>query len=179
MALPAEIGEILARAEGLAEGVSKRTRLVAWLTLAMGAGAWVLLLRAWVLDSWKAALAWSPLLLVLLIPGLILLSFARRSGKLADLRAAVADDVGELVDGAREQVAQGIAEVKGRQGLTALLGSLGDLREYGDEGRSIIARIVGTARLLNPMYLGLVGLASLAVVLVVLVLVVGLVTLLF
>jgi len=179
MSLPPEIGEVLERAEALAEGVSKRTRLVGWLALLAGAATWALLLRAWIFDSWQVALAWSPLLLALLIPGLLLLNFARRTRRLAGLRAAVAGEIGDLVDEAREEVADGVATVKGRKGLRALIGSLGDLGLFGDEAREIVSRFVGTARLLNPFYLGMVGLASLAVVLVVLLAVVGLVTLAF
>jgi hypothetical protein len=150
--IPAEMGEVLARAEALAAGVSRRTRRVGRLGRSGGAAVWGLPLRAWVFDSWEASLWWSPLLL-LLIPGLAPFSFARCSGK----RARLPDVVGAGVGG-------GVGE--GRAGLTALIGWPGDLREFGDEGRGLIAQVVGTARLPNPMYLALVGPASPAVIVV-------------
>ena len=51
------LGEVVARIEGLAGRVGRRSCLMGWLALGLGAVAWALLLRAWLLDCWKAALA--------------------------------------------------------------------------------------------------------------------------
>jgi hypothetical protein len=134
--------------------------------------AWCLVLRAFVFDSWGAALAWSPVLLLLLIPGIVLAGFARRAARLAGLRERVSREIAGLVESAR-------ADIGGAAGLRGLLGALGDLREHGEEGRRVAAAVVGTARVVNPAYLGMVALAALGAVFVVLLAVAGLVSLAF
>jgi hypothetical protein len=60
-----------------------------------------------------------------------------------------------MVSDARDGIAAEVAGVKtsGLGGLRSLVGSLKDLRGYGDEVRGIVSGVTGTLRLLNPAYL--------------------------
>ena len=60
-----------------------------------------------------------------------------------------------MITEARDGIAAEVAGVKtsGVGGLRSLIGSLKDLRGYGDEIRDIVSGVVGTVRLLNPFYL--------------------------
>ena len=65
------------------------------------------------------------------------------------------DEVESMVSEARDGIAAEVAGVKtsGLGGLRSLVGSLKDLRGYGDEVRGIVSGVTGTLRLLNPAYL--------------------------
>ena len=82
------LGDLLARIEAIAAGVARRVRAAGIAVLVAAVAAWCLVLRAFVFDSWGAALAWSPVLLLLLIPGIVLAGFARRAARLAGLPEA-------------------------------------------------------------------------------------------
>jgi hypothetical protein len=147
--------EAVARVESLAEGARRRIRFWGWLAVLAGAGAWIAFLWDGISGSWRAALGWSPLLLVMLMPGLILLGFGRRVARLGELPDRVAEEVGGMVDEARAKVAAEVAGLKtaGTAGIRPLVSSLKGLREYGDEIRSLIKSVVGTLRLISPLYL--------------------------
>lgn len=151
----AGIGPALARVEAFARGVGRRTRVWGWLALVGGGAIWAIFLRRWVFDGWGPFLAWLPLLVALLVPGLVLLGFGRRVRRIADLPGEVSTEVGALVSEARDGVTAELAGVKtsGISGLRSLIGSLKDLRGYGGGLREIVAGAVGTVRLLNPLYL--------------------------
>jgi hypothetical protein len=172
----AAIGDALAGVEAFAEGVGRRSRFWGVLALLAGPAVWAIMLRNWVFDSAGAFLAWLPLLVALLIPGPILLGFGRKARRLADLPDQVAEQVGDVARQARDDVAQGVAEIRasGLGGLRRLLASLRDLSRYGDAVGGIVAGLAGSIRMLHPLYLSLVALAALgAGAIVVLLVVVG------
>ncbi len=152
---PTGLGAALARVEAFAAGVTRRTRFWGVVALLAGPALWALVLYRWVFDSWRAALAWSPVLLALLVPGLVLLGFAGRVRRVADLPDRVSGEVAAMVSEARDGVAEDLQGVKtsGMAGLRSLVGSLKGLRAYGDEAREIVSAAAGTVRLLNPVYL--------------------------
>jgi hypothetical protein len=151
----AEVGAALARVEAFADGVGRRTRFWGWLALLAAPVIWAIFLRKWIFDSWGVFAAWLPLLLVLMIPGLVLLGFGKRVKRMADLPEKVSSDVGAMVTGARDGVAAELDGVKtsGMAGLRSLVGSLKDLRSLGGDVKGIVSGVVGTLRLLNPIYL--------------------------
>jgi len=151
----AGLGAALARVEAFADGVQARTRFWGCMALVAAPAIWVIFLHKWVFESWGVFLAWLPLLIVLMAPGLVLLGFGRRVGKMADLPDLVSEEVGSMVTEAREGIAAEVAGVKtsGIGGLRSLVGSLKDLGSYGDEIREIVSGVVGTVRLINPFYL--------------------------
>ena len=150
-----DLGAALARVEAFADGVQARTRFWGCLALLAAPTIWVIFLRRWVFESWGVFLAWLPLLILLMAPGLVLLGFGRRVGKMGDLPDMVSEEVSSMITEAREGIATEVAGVKtsGIGGLRSLVGSLKDLRGYGDEIRDIVSGVVGTVRLLNPFYL--------------------------
>ena len=83
--------------------------------------AWSIGLRAWVWDSGPSALRWDVILVILLIPGIILLSFARRASKLSLLPDRVRTELGPAVAGTGRACAA--VRTKGL-GLKALIGRL-------------------------------------------------------
>ncbi|MCB2224796.1 MAG: hypothetical protein KQH83_11570 [Actinobacteria bacterium] len=149
------VGAGLARVEAFADGVGRRARLWGWLSLAAAPAIWAVFLRRWVFDSWGAFAAWVPLLVLLALPGLVLLGFARRVRRLTDLPERVSGEVAEVIAGARDGIAAEVAEVKasGLAGLRSLLGALRDLRGAGGGVKEIVGGVAGTLRLLNPLYL--------------------------
>jgi len=151
----AGLGAALARVEAFADGVQARTRFWGFLALLAGPTIWAVFLHKWVFDSWGVFLAWSPLLIGLMVPGLVLLGFGRRVGKMADLPDVVSEEIGSMISEGRDGIASEIAGVKtsGIGGLRSLVDSLKDLRGYGDEIREIVSGVVGTVRLINPFYL--------------------------
>jgi len=150
-----DLGAALARVEAFADGVQARTRIWGCLALLAAPTIWVIFLRRWVFDSWGVFLAWLPLLILLMAPGVVLLGFGRRVGKMGDLPDVVSEEVSAMITEARDGIADEVAGVKtsGIGGLRSLVGSLKDLRGYGDEIRDIVSGVVGTVRLLNPFYL--------------------------
>jgi len=176
----AEMGAALARVEAFADGIGRRTRFWGWLALAAAPAIWAIVLRRWVFDSWTVALAWLPVLIILLIPGFVLLGFGKRVKRMTDLPEKVSEEVGALVAEAREDVVVEIEGVKksGIGGLRSLIGSLKDLRSYGGDVREIVAGVSGTLRLLNPVYLLVVLGAAVAAGLLVLLLIGALILLL-
>ena len=151
----AGLGAALARVEAFADGVQARTCIWGCLALLAAPTIWAIFLRKWVFESWGVFLAWLPLLIALMVPGLVLLGFGRRVRKMTDLPDLVSEEVGSMITEARDGIAAEVAGVKtsGVGGLRSLIGSLKDLRGYGDEIRDIVSGVVGTVRLLNPFYL--------------------------
>lgn len=151
----AEVGAALARVEAFAGGVGRRTRFWGWLALLAAPAIWAIFLRKWIFDSWAVFAAWLPLLLVLVIPGLVLLGFGKRVKRMADLPEKVTSEVGSMVTDARDGITAELQGVKttGMSGLRSLVGSLKDLRGLGGDVRGIVSGVVGTLRLLNPIYL--------------------------
>ena len=175
----AEIGAALARIESLADGVRLRTRFWGWLALAAAPAIWAIALRRWVFDSWELALAWLPVLIVLLVPGLVLIGFGRRIERMTDLPSKLSAEVGAVVAEAREGVTVEVerAKTSGIGGLRSLVGSLKDLRSQGGEIREIVSGVVGTLRLISPIYLLIVLGAAVAAGLLAVLLVVALILL--
>lgn len=149
------LGAALARVEAFADGVQARTRVWGCLALLAAPTIWVIFLRRWIFDSWGVFLAWLPLLIVLMAPGLVLLGFGRRVGRMGDLPDLVSEEIGSMITEARDGIAAEVSGVKtsGIGGLRSLVRSLKDLRGYGDEIREIVSGVVGTARLISPIYL--------------------------
>jgi hypothetical protein len=170
--MSASVGAAVARAESLARRVGRRSLLAGILALGLAAAAWLLLLRPWVLDSWKAALAWSPLLLLLALPGLILLGFSRRVRRLVGLRSRLGSEIG----GVAETEAENLTAATGG-GIRSMLSALGDLRRHGGTAAAVARDLAGSARFLNPLYLALVALAAAGGIVVALAAAAGLVTL--
>ncbi|MFH2071305.1 MAG: hypothetical protein ABIJ75_00470 [Actinomycetota bacterium] len=173
------VGVALARAEALAAHLGRRTRLWGWLACAAAPAVWAIALHRWVFGSWRVALAWLPVLLALLIPGLVLLGFGTRVRRIADLPAWVSAEVGALVadgrDGAAAEIEGG--KVSGIGGLRNLVGALGDLRSHGGDARRIISGVAGTVRVTNRIYLMVVLGSAVAAGLLAILLVVALVLL--
>jgi hypothetical protein len=141
--------------EAFADGVQARTRFWGCLALLAAPAVWAIFLRRWVFDSWGLLLAWLPLLIVLMAPGLVLIGFGRRVGKLGGLPDLVSDEIGLMITEARDGIATEPAggKTSGIGGLRSLIRSLKALQGYGDEIRDIVSGVVGTVRLTNPFYL--------------------------
>jgi hypothetical protein len=159
-----DLGALLAGIEDLATGVSGKSRFWGGVALIAAPVSWALLLRRWVFDGIGPFLAWLPLLLGMLIPGLLLFGFARRVRKLGALPDQVSSEISQLIHEARSGVTAQVASVPrtGLGGLRGLLSSLKGLRSYGDDIGGIVAGVAGTFRLVNPLYLLLVALAALS-----------------
>lgn len=151
----AGLGAALARVEAFADGVQARARFWGWLALLAAPAIWAIFLRRWVFDSWGVFLAWLPLLILLMAPGLVLIGFGRRVGKMGHLPDLVSDEIGSMITEARDGIAAEVAGVKtsGIRGLRSLVRSLKALGGYGNEIRDIVSGVVGTVRLINPLYL--------------------------
>ncbi|NQV07776.1 hypothetical protein HQ535_14640, partial [bacterium] len=153
------LSEALDRIESAADTTSARTRTWAVTSLVAAVVAWSIGLRALVWDSASTVLRWSPLLVVLFIPGLMLLGFGRRASTLSLVPDRVREQLGPAVAG----TGKAIAEVRSKGiGLRPLIGALMSLRDEGGDIARVAAEVTGSVRLLNPLYLGIVGLSSLA-----------------
>ncbi len=148
------VDRILTRIEALAAVVRRRALLWGWGSLVVGGVGWVAgVWQPW--DAHRDPSTWWPLAVGMILPGLIVLGFARRIGRLHGTAARVGDRIESVSTEARRVH----GEVR-RGGLRALLTELYRSRDEGEEVRAALAEAIGTARLLNPAYLGLVGLAA-------------------
>jgi hypothetical protein len=162
--MTSDIEAALQRIEGVASGVASRSVRWGLGSIIVGAAAWAVPLRERFTDPFERVAPWLPLLLVLLIPGVLLLGFAGRLRKVGGLRARLAEDVAEVRADVREDLTP---EQGGLQGLRSLIGGLRGLREHAGSVGDAVRSAMGTVRLLNPIYLGMVLLAALAAGLVV------------
>ena len=99
------LGAALARVEAFADGVQARTRFWGCLALLAAPAVWAIFLRRWAFDSWAIFVAWLPLLIVLMAPGLVLIGFGRRVRKLGDLPDVVSEEIGSMITEARDGIA--------------------------------------------------------------------------
>ncbi len=159
----ADLGALLAGIEDLSGTVSRNSRFWAGVALITAPVAWVLMLRRWIFDGIGPFLAWLPLLVVMMVPGVLLFGFASRVRRLGALPDRVSGEIAELVERARSDGGSRVADLPrtGLGGLRGLLASLRGLGGYGDGIGGIVAGVAGTFRLFNPLYLLLVALAAL------------------
>lgn len=97
----ADLGALLAGIEDLSGTVSRNSRFWAGVALITAPVAWVLMLRRWIFDGIGPFLAWLPLLVVMMVPGVLLFGFASRVRRLGALPDRVSGEIAELVQRAR------------------------------------------------------------------------------
>jgi hypothetical protein len=149
---------VLDRVETLAGAVRRRALMWGWGSVAIGLAVWIV--AVW--DPWHAdRSAWWPAAIAMVLPGLVIIWFAGRIGRLRGVTRHLDEELEELTEAAR----RARQDVRGT-GLRALLGVLRDLE--GADARRAIADVAGTGRLLNPAFLALVALAAVGTGLVVL-----------
>lgn len=145
----------VARIAGVAAGVRRSALAWGWGSVSIGVAAWVVVVwEPW--EPQRSATAWSPLLVAALVPGIIVLGFARRVGHLSRLSGRLGDEIGSAAVEAR------LRPAGEKRGLRALAALLRVLRDQGDDVRRVVAEAAGTVRVFNPAYLGLVVPAALA-----------------
>lgn len=163
------LSSLIGRIVRLADAVARRSRRMGWIGIGAAPIAWLTLFGRWAFDSAGRFVFFIAVLALLLAPGAILLIFARL------LHATVADSdealagLGELFTGTGEELGGGVARMAAKPGLRALgslLGSLWKLRSFRADFGSALAGVLGSARLMNPVFLLWVGAAALGVGLV-------------
>ncbi|MBT8202747.1 MAG: hypothetical protein HKN74_06120 [Acidimicrobiia bacterium] len=172
------LGGLIRRVQALASGIARRSRWIGRLALVAAPVAWVTLFGRWAFDSVPQFLFFAVVLAVLMVPGLVLLAFARLlAGTVSTSEAALGDLAGSVA-GAGVELGGGVAGVVAKPGLRSLatlLGSLWQLRHFRSEFGSVVGAAVGSTRLFNPLFLFWVGAAALGAGLVVLLAIVGVV----
>ena len=152
----AALAGLVRQVQALAAGVAVRARQLAWIALGAGAVAWLTLFARWAFDSTPKFLFFAIVLLMLLAPGLVLIGFARAVVGAIDTSESLAAEVAELAADGAQDVAAGLADVSSASGfgaLASLLGSLWRLKDYRSDFGSIVSKVVGSTRLVNPLYL--------------------------
>lgn len=189
MGLPESIGEkaqllgaLVARVQALAEGVAGRSRWIGRLALVAAPVAWLTLLGRWAFDSVPRFLFFVAVLGLLVAPGLVLLVFSRLLRETVATSESALDELAGLVAGTGAEIGGGVAGIAARPGLrslASLLGSFWKLRDFRSEFGSVVATIVGSTRLFNPLFLLWVAAAALGAGLVVVLAVVGVLVVVF
>lgn len=171
---------VVGRVQSLADGLARRSSVMGRLGLIAAPVAWLTLFGRWAFDSGPRFVFFLLVLLVLAAPGLILVVFGRLLGGTVNRSEAALDDLSSLAaSGGVELGSQmaGVVSKPGLRSLGSLLGSLWRLRDFRSEFGSIVGSVVGSARLLNPLFLLWVGAAALGAGLVMVLATVGLVLL--
>lgn len=176
------LGGIVGRVQSLADGLARRSGLMGRLGLVAAPIAWFTLFGRWAFDSAPQFVFYLAVLGVLAAPGLALMVFGRLLGDTVTRSETALDDVRALAVSGGQELGSGVAGIAAKPGLRSLgslLGSLWQLRGFRSEFGSVVGAVVGSTRLLNPLFLLWVGAAALGAGLVVLLAVVGLVLLVF
>lgn len=173
---------LVGRVQSLAEGIGRRSRAMGRLALLAAPVAWLTLFGRWAFDSVGRLLFFVVVLGLLVAPGLVLTVFGRLLQGTVSRSEAALDEVAELVSGSGLELGgevAGLISEPGLRSLGSLLGSLWKLRSFRSEFGSVVGTVVGSARLLNPIFLLWVGAAALGAGLVLLLAIVGLALLVF
>jgi hypothetical protein len=143
---------VLDRLETLSGAVRRRALMWGWGSVAIGLAVWIVV----VWDPWHAdRSAWWPAAIAIVLPGLAIIWFAGRIGRLR----GVTRHLDEELHGLTEATRRARRDVRGT-GLRALLGVLRDLGDEGADARRAIADVAGTGRVFNPVVLAIVALAA-------------------
>lgn len=175
------LGNLVARIQALAARVAARSRWVGRLALVAAPVAWITLFGRWAFDSVPRFVFFAAVLGLLLLPGAVLLVFARLLSATVSTSQASLSELAGMLKGTGTEIGGGIAEVSaspGLRSLASLLGSLWKLREFRSDFGSVVASAVGSTRLFNPLFLLWVGAAALGAGFVLVLAVVGLVVVL-
>jgi hypothetical protein len=168
---------LIREVQGLAAGVAARARQVGWVALAAAVVAWLTLFGRWAFDSSPKFVFFAVVLLLLLAPGFVLVRFARSVVGAIDTSDSLAAEVAGLAADGTGEVVAGLVDVSTEPGLGklgSLLRALWRLKNYRGDFGDIISKVVGSAKLLNPIYLLWAGAAALGAGLVILLALVGL-----
>lgn len=167
---------LVERVQALASIVAVWARRAGLIALLAGAVAWLTLLGRWAFDSPALFLLTAVGAVVLALPGLMLVNFAAAVRSTIDTSSTVLADVRDLALESGQEVTSSIKQTMSRPGagrMSALLGALWQLNGYRSDFSGIVNRLVGSARLLSPLYLLWVAAGLVGAVLVVLVAAVG------
>lgn len=169
---------LLHRVERLATGVARRSRQMGWLGLVAALLGWFTLFGRWAFDSAGLVVTFLIVLVLLALPGIILLWFARLLGVTVVRSDESFGDVADLLVDSRSELGgevAGLVKKPGLRSLGSLLAALWQLRSFRSDFGSAVGTVVGSARLFNPLFLLWVGMAALGVGLVLMLAAVGLV----
>lgn len=168
---------LVARVQALSESVASWAKRIGIAALGAGAIAWLTLFGRWVFDSVPAFVLTAIIAVLLAVPGLLLFNFSVALRHTIDTSNTILSDVQQLaVEGGREVVA-GVSDTIRQPGAgkgVALLGALWRLNDFRGDFGQIVGRLVGSARLISPLYLLSVAAAILGTILIGLLAVVGL-----
>ncbi|MDH3607442.1 MAG: hypothetical protein OER12_10665 [Acidimicrobiia bacterium] len=174
------LGGLVGRVQALADGLARRSGVMGRLGLVAAPIAWLTLLGRWAFDSIPRFVFFLVVLLLLASPGLVLVAFGRLLGGTVSRSESALEDLRVLAREGGSELGSGVAAVAGTPGLRSLgslLGSLWKLRDFRTEFGSIVSAVVGSTRLLNPLFLLWVGAAALGAGLLIVLAIVGLVLL--
>ena len=173
-----QLGTLVARVQSFAASVAGRSRTVGFVALGAAPVAWLTLFGRWAFDSLGRFVLFLVVLAALAAPGLMLVTFAAALRTAATETDEVFDEVAGLVREGGGELVAGVGAAVSKPGLRqfgSLLGSLWKLRDFRGEFGSIVAKVVTSTRLLNPIFLGWVALSAAGAGVVMLLAVIGLV----
>lgn len=165
-----QVAALVMRIQALAAGVARRSKVLGIVALVAAPIAWVTLFGRWAFDSVPQFVFFGGVLVIMLLPGAALLTFAQAVRMTATQSDEVLAEVRGLVRQSGSELATGVSAVVARPGLRqlgTLLGSFWQLRKFRGDFASIAAKFALSTRLLNPLYLLWVAGAALAAGLVV------------